>query len=626
MAFPLLTTLALQNIDVLRAIEAGGPPATKAGLAKQLGRDKSNLNKTLDILCEADLLDNGLDLTDRGRQALAAYDRAQGAGGDLAAPHAAFAPHPLNPRKDFASEAAAEALEALSRDIVERGQDHNIVVFPAGADGVFPIWKGERRWRAIGLAIARGDWLPDRPIRYIVGEPPDAAARLIGALAENIQRESLNPIEEAVAFKHLRDVEGLKTDEIAAKISKTQRFVQLRIQLLDAPAITQVELAAGKITVQKALEAVQTRRAATEPAPWEPSHAQALMLVEIARACGQERRCTIARMPSPHKDLTALVYNAAVGYGGAPCKVFLGDHSFDILDRLGLDPRTNLAALFTARQRAGLANIVIKDLEAAGRYHTDWLNQVEVDELYEPPARDAFAAQVHQAAAELEAEDGAVDEAEPPNQEMFPGYVGELRAEVTVAPAPSGSEPVAAPKRDPLAAALWIMESFGDTAAGMLVAIDHDDSFGWADAATSALAARMAECFRGGDVVQLGALAAALYARGGDIFSQRALMGEWRRALMRAFAIALDDTARLGFCVSAEGDIVDAQEGGLLATVEEGVSLEDSHAMAAGPELRRALLGLLAVRPINHDDDEDPEAAAAWSYAAQVAALSEPSE
>lgn len=299
-----LTPLILQNASLLRAlISEGALPATVPGLVAVTERDASNLRKSLKAL-EADglvqsaavtpALGHTWRITDAGRAAVAALDRADNVPAAAPPPgdlpdgyamllHDEIAPDPLNPRSDF----DAEGLEELAGSILADGLLENLVVRPADPGAADPLLHrlvaGERRWRAIGLLIARGQWAADQAIPCKVMDLDDAAHVRI-ALIENLQRRDLKPLEEARGFKRLIEEFGFTTATIAEKINFTQRLVQQRLQLLELPPIKQVELEAGKITIEDArrfLAAQPTLREDLTPADW-------LMLAEIAEVSARE--------------------------------------------------------------------------------------------------------------------------------------------------------------------------------------------------------------------------------------------------------------------------------------------------------------------------------------------------
>lgn len=141
------------------------------------------------------------------------------------------------PRKYFDK----EALEELAESIKENGLLQPILVREYGA-GRYQIIAGERRFRACKLAELT-------EIPAIVLDKDDRAAAQI-ALIENIQREDLNPIEEALAFKALKEEYDMTQEDLSAKLGKSRSAIANAIRLLDLPEqiITMVaakELSAG---------------------------------------------------------------------------------------------------------------------------------------------------------------------------------------------------------------------------------------------------------------------------------------------------------------------------------------------------------------------------------------------
>jgi len=116
-----------------------------------------------------------------------------------------------------------EALDELSRSIAARGIVQPIVVRPL-RDGSYEIIAGERRWRAAQLT-----GLDEVPV--IVRDIPDEDA-LVTALIENIQREDLNPIEEAAGIKRLLDEFGLTHEQAATGVGRSRSAVTNLLRLL----------------------------------------------------------------------------------------------------------------------------------------------------------------------------------------------------------------------------------------------------------------------------------------------------------------------------------------------------------------------------------------------------------
>lgn len=147
---------------------------------------------------------------------------------------------PFQPRTDF----AAESLKELADSIKQRGVIQPLLVRArSGADGVtrYELIAGERRWRAAkeaGLTV-----LP-----AIVRQASDEEV-LEMALIENLQREDLNPIEEAHAFEQLASRFHLTQDQIAEKVGKNRATVANAIRLLALPGEVQSWLVNGQLSV-----------------------------------------------------------------------------------------------------------------------------------------------------------------------------------------------------------------------------------------------------------------------------------------------------------------------------------------------------------------------------------------
>ncbi len=126
------------------------------------------------------------------------------------------------PRKVF-DEAA---LQELSQSIASHGVIQPIVVKSCG-DGFYKIIAGERRFRAAKMA-----GLSEIPA--IVRELDDKSAAEV-AIIENIQRENLDPVEEATAYKTLMDVYGLTQEQLSERIGKSRPTVANILRVLDLP-------------------------------------------------------------------------------------------------------------------------------------------------------------------------------------------------------------------------------------------------------------------------------------------------------------------------------------------------------------------------------------------------------
>jgi ParB family chromosome partitioning protein len=137
----------------------------------------------------------------------------------------AIQPNPYQPRDQFDE----ESLGALADSIREVGVLQPVLVRPSG-DG-FELIAGERRWRAarrVGL----------QTIPALVRETDDSAA-LEQALVENLQREELNPLEEAGAYQQLIEDFGLTHEQVAARAGRSRAAVSNTLRLLALPPAIQ---------------------------------------------------------------------------------------------------------------------------------------------------------------------------------------------------------------------------------------------------------------------------------------------------------------------------------------------------------------------------------------------------
>ncbi len=144
-------------------------------------------------------------------------------------------PCPLQPRKDF----PAESLRELADSIREQGIVQPLIV--RERSGHLELIAGERRWRAaqlIGLA----------EVPVIVRQADDRAV-LEMALIENLQRENLNPIEEAQGYSQLVSQFQLTQDEVATKVGKSRAVVANALRLLKLPAVVQNFIREGRLSV-----------------------------------------------------------------------------------------------------------------------------------------------------------------------------------------------------------------------------------------------------------------------------------------------------------------------------------------------------------------------------------------
>ncbi len=133
-------------------------------------------------------------------------------------------PRSDQPRKTF----EREALEMLADSIAQLGVLQPIVVRESALlQGTYEILAGERRWRAAKMA-----GLSEIPAVILDGDELKAAQV---AIVENVQREDLNPIEEALAYDTLIEKFGLTQEQVAKQVGKNRSTVANLLRLLDLP-------------------------------------------------------------------------------------------------------------------------------------------------------------------------------------------------------------------------------------------------------------------------------------------------------------------------------------------------------------------------------------------------------
>ena len=144
-------------------------------------------------------------------------------------------PNRNQPRKNFSE----EAISALADSIREHGMLQPILVRPINSGG-YQIVAGERRWRA-----ARMLGLDEVPVN--IRELSDAETMQI-AIIENLQRENLNPIEEAAGYNKLIEKYGMTQDKIAKMVGRSRSAVANSVRLLSLPERVVKMLENGEIS------------------------------------------------------------------------------------------------------------------------------------------------------------------------------------------------------------------------------------------------------------------------------------------------------------------------------------------------------------------------------------------
>jgi len=156
-------------------------------------------------------------------------------------------PNEYQPRKVFND----EKLKELAASIKEQGVIQPIIVHKAG--GGYQLIAGERRWRASRLA----------GLKTVPALVKEATKRelLEMALIENIQREDLNPLEAAEAYKRLQDEFKLTQEDLAKRVGKERSTVTNFLRILSLPKEVKQELATGSLSMGHAKALLSLERA-----------------------------------------------------------------------------------------------------------------------------------------------------------------------------------------------------------------------------------------------------------------------------------------------------------------------------------------------------------------------------
>jgi ParB family chromosome partitioning protein len=243
-------------------------------------------------------------------------------------------PNRRQPRQDFDD----GAIDDLARSLKTTGLLQPVIVRPA-ENGHYELVAGERRWRAAQRAgIHR--------IPAVIRDVPDEKLLEL-ALIENVQREELNAIEEAEAYRILADDLGLTQQEIAERVGKQRTSIANALRLLNLPLKVQQMVRGKQISMghARALLALE----------------DAKIIVELAQRIASEGlsvREVEARAKRPAGD--------ASGKPGRPAKA--------------VDP--NVAAAEQTLQRALATRVRIVGSATAGRIEIQYRGDEDLDRLY----------------------------------------------------------------------------------------------------------------------------------------------------------------------------------------------------------------------------------------------------
>ncbi|HYD24674.1 MAG TPA: ParB/RepB/Spo0J family partition protein [Croceibacterium sp.] len=224
---------------------------------------------------------------------------------------AAIEPHPDQPRRQFNE----EALEELAASIGKRGVIQPVIVRPL-AGGRYQLVAGERRWRA-----AQKAQLHEIPALIRELDERDVMAL---ALIENIQREDLNPVEEARAYHRLGERDDLPQAEIARLVGKSRSHVANMQRLLTLPTAVLDHLEAGRLDMGHARALVGRDDAEALAQRAIDQHLSVREVERLARRNAAEpggrRQARPPRDPADDADIVA-VQNHLEEFLGLPVRI-----------------------------------------------------------------------------------------------------------------------------------------------------------------------------------------------------------------------------------------------------------------------------------------------------------------
>lgn len=145
--------------------------------------------------------------------------------------------------------ATLAGIDDLAQSIVNSGL-HTALELTTNGHDRFKIVSGHRRYAALSQAVAAGLLAASYPIPALIQTAMEDAARIEAMLVENLQRQDLNPIEEAKGFQRLVDEFGWDQYQVAAKVGVNQSNVSRRLTLLSLPEDVQKGVARGELSIE----------------------------------------------------------------------------------------------------------------------------------------------------------------------------------------------------------------------------------------------------------------------------------------------------------------------------------------------------------------------------------------
>ncbi len=226
-------------------------------------------------------------------------------------------PHPDQPRRHFDDEALAE----LAASIASRGVIQPVIVRPRES-GKYQLVAGERRWRASQKAQLH-------EIPAIIRNLDDRDVMAL-ALIENIQREDLNPVEEARAYQRLADLESMTQAEIAGLVEKSRSHVANLQRLLSLPESVLEYLESGRLDMGHGRALIGLENAAELADKAVKDKLSVREVEKLARKARNGGEAPVRRQARPPRDPAqdadiAAVENHLEEFLGLPVKIATDD-------------------------------------------------------------------------------------------------------------------------------------------------------------------------------------------------------------------------------------------------------------------------------------------------------------
>ncbi|WP_336979161.1 ParB/RepB/Spo0J family partition protein [Altererythrobacter fulvus] len=292
--------------EPVRLAAVSGKPDAKRRLGRGLGALLGEVRR------EEPLVAQGRAPSEAANSDVAVMERSEAVAaprsGLASVPVSSISPHPDQPRRHFDE----EALNELAASIAARGVIQPVIVRPI--EGGYQLVAGERRWRAAQKAQLH-------EIPALIRELSDRDVMAL-ALIENIQREDLNPVEEARAYSRLAELEGLTQAEIARLVEKSRSHVANLQRLLSLPESVIEHLEAGRLTMghARALVGHEDAEALAEQAVSKKLSVRDME--RLARKPGKPREPRRAAVASGAEDADiAAVQNHLEEFLGLPVRI-----------------------------------------------------------------------------------------------------------------------------------------------------------------------------------------------------------------------------------------------------------------------------------------------------------------